>query len=486
MKNSQHLKAYVQMHPDNKMAWYLLGKEYYKNGQHGKANYCFNQAGGVYEAFEHSKVPAEMLREYEEGLLNTARQRHESKLRRHRVMLVLVLLLLLFIPSAIAPEGSPGEPGEAASANAALGLEDPEAPVSAQESAPAVEEEKSSKPAAMGFTATGEDAASVGQALAKTVQSGQDTSRTAILTMKRSGQWLLWKKNLPLTATIERGKEGKVVYQSYDPVDCACKPPEAGGLKKQAGSWQSSQEELAVLWSAIRSYKNSKGALPESLQELTKPFPENILGGTTPLMKKKFAALRAAAAPQSPEASAKPAGPAASAVPAAGQGNGSGAGASGGGKSAEQPFFTSPLRIIVDKQKHRLAVISGNIILRNYEVGLGGGRTPEGEFEISDKVVNPNGRDNGEFGSRGMQLSDTNYAIHGTNEPDSIGKDESKGCIRMKREDVEELFAMAPMGTKVEITKGVLPDEPLLPEERFPSGAPQNQTNPHKVYHWLD
>lgn len=36
MKNSQHLKAYVQMHPDNKMAWYLLGKEYYKNGQQGK------------------------------------------------------------------------------------------------------------------------------------------------------------------------------------------------------------------------------------------------------------------------------------------------------------------------------------------------------------------------------------------------------------------------------------------------------------------
>lgn len=491
MKNSQHLKAYVQMHPDNKMAWYLLGKEYYKNGQQGKANYCFNQAGGVYEAFEHSKVPAEMLREYEEGLLNTARQRHESRLRRHRVMLALVLLLLLFIPSAVAPEGSPGESGEPVSANAAIGQEDAEAPAAVPESAQ--EEEKSSKPAAMAFTAGGEDAASVGQALAKTVQSGQDTSRMAVLTMKRAGQWLLWKKNLPLAATIEKGEKGKVVYQSYDPVACACKPPEAGVLKKQAGSWQKSEEELAVLWSAIRSYKISKGVLPDSLQELTRAFPENVLGGTTPLMKKKFSALRAAAsaaAPQSPEASAAPTGTTASAVPAAGQGSvsgaGAGAGAADGGKSAEMPFFTSPLRIIVDKQKHRLAVISGNIILRNYEVGLGGGRTPEGEFEISDKVVNPNGRDNGEFGSRGMQLSDTNYAIHGTNEPDSIGKDESKGCIRMKREDVEELFAMAPMGTKVEITKGVLPDEPLLPEERFPSSAPQNQTNPHKVYHWLD
>lgn len=68
--------------------------------------------------------------------------------------------------------------------------------------------------------------------------------------------------------------------------------------------------------------------------------------------------------------------------------------------------------------------------------------------------MNPNGRDNGEFGSRGMQLSDSNYAIHGTNEPDSIGKDESLGCIRMSRKDVEELFAMVPMGTKVQISQG--------------------------------
>lgn len=82
MKNSQHLKAYVQMHPDNKMAWYLLGKEYYKNGQQGKANYCFNMAGEVYEAFERSKVPAEMLREYEDGMLKAAHDRHQVQLKK--------------------------------------------------------------------------------------------------------------------------------------------------------------------------------------------------------------------------------------------------------------------------------------------------------------------------------------------------------------------------------------------------------------------
>lgn len=58
----------------------------------------------------------------------------------------------------------------------------------------------------------------------------------------------------------------------------------------------------------------------------------------------------------------------------------------------------------MDKQNHRLAVVSGSIILRNYAVGLGGDKTPEGNFVITDKVVNPNGRDDGDFGSRGFSF----------------------------------------------------------------------------------
>ncbi|KWX86976.1 hypothetical protein AMQ83_15850 [Paenibacillus riograndensis] len=478
MKNSQHLKAYVQMHPDNKMAWYLLGKEYYKNGQHGKANYCFNQAGEVYEAFEHSKVPAEMLREYEEGLIRENRQRHESRLRLRRGLLALLLLLLMLIPSAVAPGVNLDESG-APVPEAAAG--DPEEPVAVK---PA-EEETTPVPAVLAFTAAGEDAASAGQALAATLKSREAPSKTAVRAMKKSGRWLIWKKNLPLAAVIEKSANGKVVYQSYDPAACACEPPEAGGLKKQAQIWQGKQEELAALWSAIRSYNSSKRKPPESLTELTRPFPGNVMGETTPLMKQEFAALRAASALQPPQASPPPPPGVTTEGTAAVGGSGNGEDTANPSKG-QPPFFSSPLAIIVDKQNHRLAVTSGNIILRNYAVGLGGEKTPEGEFAISDKVVNPNGHDNGEFGSRGMQLSDTNYAIHGTNEPDSIGKDESLGCIRMKREDVEELFAMVPMGTKVQISKGVLPDELLLPEERYPSGTPLDQTNPNKVYHWLN
>lgn len=483
MKNSQHLKAYVQMHPDNKMAWYLLGKEYYKNGQQGKANYCFNQAGEVYEAFERSKVPADMLREYEDGLLKVAQERQQSKLRKRRVLLVLALVLFMFLPLAAAPGAGSGItvgslPEDADSVPAELAAEGPEAVPEGGQS------EQGEQPAKLAFTARAGDASASSQALADILQSRTPVA-FAVLGMERSGKWLVWKKNLPLTATVAKNGNGRLVYQSYDQASCDCQPPDAGELRKQAAQWQEQQEQMAVLWSAMRAYKNSKGKLPQSLSELTAAFPGNWLGGTTPLMKEKFALLRtSAAASMSPQPSVEPAGNTGEESGAAGEGSGNAAEAVSAER--EMPFFTVPLTIIVDKQKHRLAVVSGSVILRNYAVGLGGDRTPEGIFTITDKVVNPNGRDNGEFGSRGMQLSDSNYAIHGTDEPDSIGLDESLGCIRMGREDVEELFALVPMGTKVQIGKGALPEELLVPEERFPSGAPHNQTNPNKVYHWLN
>jgi hypothetical protein len=42
------------------------------------------------------------------------------------------------------------------------------------------------------------------------------------------------------------------------------------------------------------------------------------------------------------------------------------------------------------------------------------------------------------------------------------------------------------MGTKVKISKGVLPAELLLPKERYSPSEAQKQTNPRKVYHWLN
>jgi lipoprotein-anchoring transpeptidase ErfK/SrfK len=53
------------------------------------------------------------------------------------------------------------------------------------------------------------------------------------------------------------------------------------------------------------------------------------------------------------------------------------------------------------------------------------------------------------LGARAMYLGSTLYRIHGTNQPWTIGKAMSSGCIRMRNEDVTDLYARVPVGTRV-------------------------------------
>ena len=48
-----------------------------------------------------------------------------------------------------------------------------------------------------------------------------------------------------------------------------------------------------------------------------------------------------------------------------------------------------------------------------------------------------------------MYLGSSQYRIHGTNDPRTIGKFVSSGCIRMTNEDVADLFSRVDIGTKV-------------------------------------
>jgi hypothetical protein len=50
-----------------------------------------------------------------------------------------------------------------------------------------------------------------------------------------------------------------------------------------------------------------------------------------------------------------------------------------------------------------------------------------------------------------MGLSIHGYGIHGTNEPNSIGKAASHGCIRMARKDLEEFYELVAVGDTVEL-----------------------------------
>jgi len=56
------------------------------------------------------------------------------------------------------------------------------------------------------------------------------------------------------------------------------------------------------------------------------------------------------------------------------------------------------------------------------------------------------------LGEHWIDIGDS-FGIHGTNEPDSIGKAESKGCIRMKNEEVAELYDFLVVGSEVKIER---------------------------------
>jgi lipoprotein-anchoring transpeptidase ErfK/SrfK len=61
------------------------------------------------------------------------------------------------------------------------------------------------------------------------------------------------------------------------------------------------------------------------------------------------------------------------------------------------------------------------------------------------------------LGARALYLwqgnKDTLYRIHGTNEPWTIGKNVSSGCIRMTNEDIIDLYGRTPIGTKVVVLR---------------------------------
>ena len=97
--------------------------------------------------------------------------------------------------------------------------------------------------------------------------------------------------------------------------------------------------------------------------------------------------------------------------------------------------------------------------------------TPLGIFYITNKIENPryfhDGKDIGPyrydnknpFGLRWLGLSHSEYGIHGTNEPETIGEYSTKGCIRLRNEDVVELFDLVAVGTPVEIYNNQIPRE---------------------------
>lgn len=125
-------------------------------------------------------------------------------------------------------------------------------------------------------------------------------------------------------------------------------------------------------------------------------------------------------------------------------------------------IHTAPFSVTVDKAKNTLVLYSGDVPVKKYSVATGKKNcTPVGTFKITDKLVNPTwfktgailppGSPKNALGTRWMGFDKPAYGIHGTIEPKTIGTQASEGCIRMLNEDVEELYSIIPVGTKVTI-----------------------------------
>jgi lipoprotein-anchoring transpeptidase ErfK/SrfK len=118
--------------------------------------------------------------------------------------------------------------------------------------------------------------------------------------------------------------------------------------------------------------------------------------------------------------------------------------------------------IVVSLEDRKLALVEDGQVKKVYTVAVGKPSTPSptGTFTIERRVANPTYHHGGKtvlpgagnpVGSRWMGLSIHGYGIHGTNEPKSIGKAASHGCIRMAKADLEEFYELVAVGDTVEL-----------------------------------
>jgi lipoprotein-anchoring transpeptidase ErfK/SrfK len=129
------------------------------------------------------------------------------------------------------------------------------------------------------------------------------------------------------------------------------------------------------------------------------------------------------------------------------------------------PVQSAPLVkrvIVVSLEDHKLALVEDGQVKKVYTVAVGKPSTPSpvGTYTIARRVKNPTYSHNGKVvaagpgnpvGTRWMGLSVKGYGIHGTNEPKSIGKAASHGCIRMAQKDLEEMYELVGVGDTVDL-----------------------------------
>ena len=121
--------------------------------------------------------------------------------------------------------------------------------------------------------------------------------------------------------------------------------------------------------------------------------------------------------------------------------------------------------VVVELGLKRITVYEGNDVFLRAPIGIGREDTPTpgGLYYIKELLKAPD--PNTIYGTYAYGLSgfsniltsfgggDAVIGIHGTNDPTSIGKTVSHGCIRMHNGDIEKLVPVLPLGTPVRIER---------------------------------
>jgi lipoprotein-anchoring transpeptidase ErfK/SrfK len=133
-------------------------------------------------------------------------------------------------------------------------------------------------------------------------------------------------------------------------------------------------------------------------------------------------------------------------------------------------------RLIVNIPARKIALVENGKVVKMYSVAVGKKSTPSpsGSFHIASHVVNPTFSHAGKVvrpgpsnpvGTRWMSIGYKGYGIHGTNHPESIGHAASHGCIRLRNQDVQELFELVHVGDEVDLIADPTPEEAGLFQE---------------------
>jgi lipoprotein-anchoring transpeptidase ErfK/SrfK len=125
-------------------------------------------------------------------------------------------------------------------------------------------------------------------------------------------------------------------------------------------------------------------------------------------------------------------------------------------------LLTTPYRLKVDRARLRLELWKGCGLAERFPIGIGTGLTPTpvGRFYLVALLKPPT--PDSIYGTYAYGLSaftdslddwagDGVIGLHGTNDPSSIGRRSSHGCIRMRNGDIARLVEMLPLGTPIDI-----------------------------------